>query len=171
MEQLNDLQKIIFNKYLNKENIFISGPGGSGKSYIIKYIYNHAEKNNKKIKVCALTGCAAILLKCKATTIHSFSGIGIANKSIEEITKNVIENKQKYKNWKNLELLIIDEVSMLSLKIFLVLDNICKKIFNNKMTPFGGLQIIFSGDFYQLPPVYNKNDDINSKLFCFEHQL
>ena len=102
-------QEIIFKKYLNGENIFITGPGGTGKSHLIKAIYYDSENKGKKIKVCALTGCAAILLKCKATTLHSFAGIGLANKSIEEVIRYVLDNKQKHKNWKGIDILIIDK--------------------------------------------------------------
>ena len=170
MESLSDEQKIIFNKYLNKENIFITGPGGTGKSYLIKIITKHAEENKKKIKVCALTGCAAILLKCKATTLHSFAGIGLANKPIDEVVRYVLDNKNKAKNWKNIDILIIDEVSMLSLKLLLILDSIAKKIYNNDK-PFGGIQVIFTGDFYQLPPVNTNDQDKEASMFCFEHKL
>ena len=119
-------QEIIFKKYLNGENIFITGPGGTGKSHLIKAIYYDSENKGKKIKVCALTGCAAILLKCKATTLHSFAGIGLANKSIEEVIRYVLDNKQKHKNWKGIDILIIDEVSMLSLKLLLIIDQIAR---------------------------------------------
>ena len=171
MEKLNDEQTRIFKKYLNGENIFVTGPGGSGKSFIIKQIYNHAEANNIKIKVCAMTGCAAILLKCKATTLHSFAGIGLANKSIDQVVRSVLDNKNKVKNWKLTEVLIIDEVSMLSLKLLLILDEIGRKIYNNYNKPFGGLQVIFTGDFYQLPPVCTNNDDKEGSMFCFQHEL
>ena len=80
MNTYSDEQQLCFEKYLNGENLFITGPGGSGKSFLIKNIVKHAERHNKNIKVCALTGCAAILLECKATTLHMFSGIGFANK-------------------------------------------------------------------------------------------
>ena len=71
MYNLNNQQQEIFNKYLQGENIFITGPGGTGKTQLIRYIYNDAINNDKKIQVCALTGCAATLLQCKANTIHS----------------------------------------------------------------------------------------------------
>ena len=90
MDSLSDEQKICFQKYLNNENIFITGPGGSGKSFLIKLIVSDAESKNKEIKVCALTGSAAVLLKCKATTLHMFSGIGIATKKNNEITRDVL---------------------------------------------------------------------------------
>lgn len=171
MSTYSDEQQLCFEKYLNGENLFITGPGGSGKSFLIKNIVKHAEANKKNIKVCALTGCAAILLECKATTLHMFSGIGFANKKNEEIIEELFTTKRyKLKNWRNLEILIIDEVSMMSLKILLLLDSIAKKFYKNA-TPFGGLQVIFTGDFYQLSPVCNSYLEKEESMFCFEHEL
>ena len=171
MSTYSDEQQLCFEKYLNGENLFITGPGGSGKSFLIKNIVKHAEANKKNIKVCALTGCAAILLECKATTLHMFSGIGFANKKNEEIIEELFTTKRyKLKNWRNLEILIIDEVSMMSLKILLLLDSIAKKFYKSA-TPFGGLQVIFTGDFYQLSPVCNSYLEKEESMFCFEHEL
>ena len=96
MESFSDEQNLCFEKYLNNENVFITGPAGTGKSYLIKTIVNDAEKKEKKIKVCAMTGCAAILLQCKATTLHRFAGIGLANKPIDDIISELF-TKKKYK--------------------------------------------------------------------------
>ena len=68
-------QQFAYNKYVSGQNIFITGPGGSGKSALIKLMNDHAFKKFKSIQVCALTGCAAVLLNCKAKTLHSWSGI------------------------------------------------------------------------------------------------
>jgi ATP-dependent DNA helicase PIF1 len=171
MSTFSNEQQLCFEKYLNGENLFITGPGGSGKSFLIKNIVKHAETNNKNIKVCALTGCAAILLECRATTLHMFSGIGFANKKNEEIIEELFTTKRyKLKNWRKLEILIIDEVSMMSLKILLLLDTIAKKFYRNN-SPFGGLQVIFTGDFYQLSPVSNIFLEKEDSMFCFEHEL
>ena len=171
MTTYSDEQQLCFEKYINGENLFITGPGGSGKSFLIKNIVKHAETNKKNIKVCALTGCAAILLECKATTLHMFSGIGFANKKNEDIIYELFTTKKyKLKNWRNLEILIIDEVSMMSLKILLLLDLISKKFYKNA-NPFGGLQVIFTGDFYQLSPVCNSLLEKEEAMFCFEHEL
>ena len=116
-EQLNPEQQRVFEKYLKGENVFVTGPGGTGKSFLIKTIVETAEKSEKNIQVCALTGCASILLDCNAITIHRFAGIGLANKSIETVIEDVIKRKYRLKKWFNLECLIIDEVSMMSLKI------------------------------------------------------
>ena len=166
-------QQICFDKYLKGENLFITGPGGSGKSFLIKNFVADAEEKKKVIKVCALTGCAAILLQCKATTLHMFSGIGLANKNNSQIVEELFTKKRhKLKNWRGLEILIIDEVSMMSLKILLLLDLIARK-FYKKNVPFGGLQVIFTGDFYQLSPVFSncKEQDKEESMYCFQHEL
>ena len=67
--ELSKEQQISFDKYIGKQNIFITGPGGTGKSALIKKIYQHAIFNGKKIQICALTGCAAVLLNSKAKNI------------------------------------------------------------------------------------------------------
>ena len=167
---LSSEQQQVFNKYINKENIFITGPGGTGKTHLIKEIVNHATKTDRKLQVCALTGCAAILLMCSASTLHAFAGIGLATGSIEQVVDKVLKNRYKRQNWKKIDLLIVDEVSMLSLKIFKILDMIGRKIKKKLNIPFGGIQLIFSGDFYQLPPVGDE-DDPQSVQFCFETSL
>lgn len=151
-------QRIIYDSYLNNENIFITGPGGTGKTYMIKKIYDHAINNGKNICVTALTGVAAILLNCNATTLHSWSGLGISNN--DNILNKIINSKYYRHNWENTDILIVDEISMMSYKMFNLLNKIGKKIRMNKK-PFGGIQIIFSGDFFQLPPV-------KEIKFCFE---
>ena len=129
-------------------------------------------ENDKKVKVCALTGCAAILLQCGATTLHAFSGIGLAIDNIDNIIHTLFTKKRhKLKNWYNLDILIVDEVSMMSLKILLLLDKIARLVFKKPDIVFGGLQVIFTGDFYQLSPVNNDDKDKEAGMFCFQHHL
>lgn len=162
-------QQLAFNSYKNGENIFITGAGGCGKSYIIKQIYKDAKKCNKKISVTAMTGCAAILLECGATTLHSWGNIGIGNEDYDKILKKIYMYKKK-DNWLNTDILIIDEISMMSQYIFEMIDYISKHIRKSK-EPFGGIQIICSGDFYQLPPVAINTQEQSKKNFCFESPL
>jgi ATP-dependent DNA helicase PIF1 len=164
--ELSKEQQIAFDKYVQGKNIFITGPGGSGKSALIKKIWTHALSRFKNIHVSALTGCAAVLLNCKATTLHSWAGIGLGNGSVESNIQKITKNRFKKKIWKETHILIVDEVSMLSLKLFDLLNQIGQSVRKNKK-PFGGIQIIFSGDFYQLPPVGDK-DDLDTSRFCFE---
>uniref|UniRef100_A0A6C0ER75 AAA+ ATPase domain-containing protein n=1 Tax=viral metagenome TaxID=1070528 RepID=A0A6C0ER75_9ZZZZ len=159
-------QQFAFDKYIRGHNIFITGPGGSGKSELIKRINQHAYHQGKNIYVTALTGCAAVLLNCKAKTLHSWSGIGLGNGSCEQLITKIKKNKFAKAIWKETDILIVDEVSMLSLKLFNILNEIGKAVRGN-FKPFGGIQLIFSGDFYQLPPVGNK-DEPDTMRFCFE---
>ena len=163
-------QQLAFDKYIAGENIFITGPGGTGKTHVIKDIVEHAKANDKAYRVCALTGCAAVLLMCGAITLHAFAGIGLATGTIDSVVDKVVKNRHKRPNWHKIDILIVDEVSMLSLKIFMLLDIIARKIKKKPNIPFGGIQIIFSGDFYQLPPVGDENDP-ESMQFCFETPL
>ncbi len=154
------------------QNMFLTGPGGTGKTALIKKIVELCKTTGKKIQVCALTGCAAVLLNCQAKTVHSWAGIGLANGPADLIVKRVITNKYKASAWKKIDVLVIDEVSMMSQKIFEILDSIGKKVRRSHLQPFGGLQIIFSGDFYQLPPVDDKqSEDVTASAFCFESPL
>jgi len=164
--ELSKEQQIAFNKYVEGYNIFITGPGGTGKSELIRSIYKHAISRFKDIYVTALTGCASILLNCKAKTLHSWAGIGLANRTTEQLITKIKKNKNLKTIWKETDILVIDEVSMLSLKLFNMLNDIGKAIRKNQR-PFGGIQLIFSGDFYQLPPVGDK-DDLDTQRFCFE---
>ncbi len=107
-----------------------------------------------------------LLQECKAKTIHSWGGIGLGNGTIEQIITKINKNKYAKSNWKKTNILIIDEVSMMSHKLFEILDGVGKKIRKNSK-PFGGIQLLFSGDFYQLPPVGNINE-IETIEFCFQ---
>lgn len=160
-------QNIALLKYKKGHNIFITGCGGSGKSELIRIIYNDVKlKKKKNITVCALTGCAAILLKCNARTLHSWCGIGLGNKPLEELAYNIGKNPKSRQRWCEIDILVIDEVSMMSVKLFNLINALAKIIRKNDK-PFGGIQVIFSGDFYQLPPVGDKNCK-ESKQYCFE---
>ena len=159
-------QQIAFTKYLEGKNVFITGPGGSGKSLLIQKIYEHAASKYKDIHVTALTGCAAVLLNCKAKTLHSWAGIGLGNLSVDQLIAKIKRSKYSKNSWRSTDILIVDEVSMLSLRLFGLL-NIIGQAVRNDPRPFGGIQVIFSGDFYQLPPVGSKEDE-DSGRFCFE---
>jgi len=163
---LSEEQQIAFQKYVQGENVFITGPGGTGKSVLVKAIYEHALDRGKNIQVTAMTGCAAILLECKAKTIHSWAGIGLGVGPSEAIIEKVKKNYMKKKKWLTTQILIVDEVSMLSLKLFDLL-NALGKLVRSRSGAFGSIQLIFCGDFYQLPPVGNR-DEPETMQFCFE---
>ena len=139
-------QQQAFELYRQGKNIFVTGPGGTGKTELIRRIYRHAVQLGKEIHCCALTGCAAVLLNCNAKTLHSWSGIGIGDAAADAILAKIRKNKHSLKLWKSTEVLVVDEVSMMSLKMFDTLDYIGKAI-RKSAKPFGGIQLVFSGDF------------------------
>ena len=164
----NNIFNIILQKYNNCENIAIMGPAGTGKTTIIKKIitdYHKTFGNNKNngLAVCGMTGCAAILLNCGATTLHSWAKVGLANNSWDKILHNIKRSPYKLKNWLNTKLLIIDEISMMSLELLRLLDFLGKNTRINKK-PIGGIQVIFTGDFLQLPPVFKRGNSVKNDI-------
>lgn len=165
---LSEDQNDAFERCLKGENVFITGPGGCGKSFLLHKIVDELGRN-KKVQVCAMTGCAAILLKCNACTLHSWSGIGLAKGDHNAIMTRIELDKYKRMKWRKTDVLILDEVSMLSYDIFELLNGLGQKI-RKSAKPFGGIQVIFTGDFLQLPPIPDKNNP-DSARFCFESPL
>jgi len=167
--ELSTEQQYAFEKFKQGENLFITGPGGTGKTRLIQTFVQYMVDRNINFQVCALTGCAALLLpNCKARTLHSWAGIGLANGPKPKIISSILRNRRKTANWKKVNVLIIDEVSMMSLKIFELVEQIPKSILHNNK-PFGGIQVVFTGDFFQLPPVGNI-DEPDTTQFCFESE-
>ena len=168
-EEYSDEQNEVFARYMEGKNVFITGPGGTGKTRIIQRIYKDAILRGKRIQVCAMTGCAAVLLECKAKTIHSWSGIGLGQGDNEIVVTKAMKKKGVSKRWRDMDILVIDEVSMMSKKIFEILNLLAKRSRRKLGLPFGGLQVILSGDFFQLPPVFRPAvDEPDSGMFCFE---
>ena len=175
MTELSQGQAYAFERFKQGENLFISGPGGSGKSHLVKYFVNELHTLGKIHQVTSTTGCSSILLSNNiriggrpiiVKTIHSWSGIRLAKGSKEDIIKLVQKNKRVVKEWKRIKTLFIDEVSMMSYKIFDVLETLARTLRKNDR-PFGGIQLVCLGDFFQLPPVGDYNDPASS-AFCFE---
>jgi len=162
-------QKQAYEKFILGENEFVTGPGGTGKTLLVDYLVDHSKRAGKKCQVCAMTGCAALLLKCKARTIHSWSGIKLAKGPKNKIIDSVLKNRRIVKEWRSTDILVLDEVSMLSEKIFEILEEIGRRTRGNTRA-FGGIQVVFLGDFFQLPPIETANDPGTEK-FCFQSPL
>lgn len=176
--KLSEEQRFAFEKFLRGENLFISGPGGSGKSYFIEHMVMSLFERGKIHQVTSTTGCSSLLLSnnihiggkpITVKTIHSWSGIRVAKGTKEEIVRAIQRNPRTVKEWKRCQCLVIDESSMMSKKIFDTLDHAGRIIRDRPLVPFGGIQLICLGDFYQLPPVGDRNEPATSQ-FCFESE-
>lgn len=157
-------------RYINQtnKNVFLTGKAGTGKTTFLKSIL---ERTHKKAVIVAPTGIAAI--NAGGVTIHSMfqlpfgsfipanvnGNVGVSNgRIIDQFTliKSIQMNDRKRKLLRELELLIIDEVSMLRVDLVDAIDTILRHVRYNRNQPFGGVQVLFIGDMLQLPPVINE---------------
>ena len=135
------------------KNVFLTGPAGSGKSYLLAEVCASAAAKGKTLALTALTGCAALLLGNQAKTLHSWAGVGIAVEPVHVLVSQLNSRFYLKNRWRKTDILVIDEVSMLTPDFFEKLDVIGRSL-RRKATPFGGIQLILCGDFFQLPPVH-----------------
>lgn len=137
---------------LSGESVLLTGPAGAGKTFVLNQFIRLAKADGKHVSVTATTGLAATHLG--GTTIHSWAGIGIS----DELTPGFVEHMAKGRQEiiEKTDVLIIDEISMLHDFRLDMVDTVCRVV-RKKDEPFGGIQIIMSGDFFQLPPI-NRGD-------------
>lgn len=164
MSDLNLEQQKAFNLALKGASFFLTGPGGVGKTYVIEKITEELNREEKVVAITALTGCAALLLGRKAKTLHSWAGIGLGKESTSVLVAKIKKFKNLAVRWKYTDTLIIDEVSMFTPDLLEKLNEIAQALRKN-CRPMGGIQCIFVGDFFQLPPV-NKGSE--ETIFVFE---
>ncbi len=143
-------------------NVFLNGEPGSGKTHVVGCFITHLRKHGIEPAITASTGIAATHLG--GTTIHSWSGIGIKKELSPWDIKLISSNKKVSARIKKTHTLIIDEVSMLDGKTLLAVDRVCKEI-RGSAAPFGGIQIVLVGDFFQLPPVVSRDNNAMTALF------
>jgi len=144
-------QKLCFDAAMTNQNVFISGPGGVGKSYVLRAITEEFKLRDVKFRVTASTGVAA--LNVEGVTIHSMLGTGIKH-NVKE-AQSLVGLKTFHRAMDRLqfiEAIIVDEISMLSGDYIQMMDFWLKQV-RASDEPFGGCQMIFCGDFLQLPPV------------------
>jgi len=153
---LTKKQEEALNSMKNGLNIFLTGPGGTGKSFLIKKFLE--DMNNDETFVTSTTGISSLLIN--GTTLHSYAGIGLGDKSEDFYVEKILKNQKLKKRWLTTKVLIIDEISMLEPDLLDKLELIARKV-RKIDKKFGGIQLILSGDFLQLPPVSCEN-------FCFE---
>jgi ATP-dependent DNA helicase PIF1 len=160
---LNEKQQRAYDCVRNGSSIFVSGEAGTGKTEVIKKIMKDLGRF-KNIAMTSTTGTSALLLG--GCTLHSYLGIGLGSGTDEWIASKIMSNRVIKERWLNLDILVIDEISMLSPELFDKLDRVGRIVrgseFNyNTAYPWGGIQLLLSGDFLQLPVV-------GSEKFTFE---
>ena len=133
------------------QNVFITGSAGTGKTYLLNQYIQYLKERQIYPTIVAPTGIAASHLK--GQTIHSFFALGIRDTVVDNGYVDFLLDKSYLKSrFSKLKVLIIDEVSMVSPEIFSSMDKVLRA-FKNNPEPFGGVQVVISGDFFQLPPV------------------
>jgi ATP-dependent DNA helicase PIF1 len=154
---LNEEQQSVLDEVNEGKNVFVTGPGGVGKSFLIREIKRQLESKGKKVAITSLTGMAALLIGPEARTIHSWAGVGTGSRSVSDMYQFIRKCQPKIREaWRTTNTLIIDEISMMSDELFEKLDELGRLLRWKPEVPFGGLQIICLGDFYQLPPINTK---------------
>ena len=148
--ELSEEQKYLFNLMENtKQNLFITGKAGTGKSYLLKYFKEHTTKN---VLYTAPTGIAAVNIG--AVTLHSAFGFD----NLKDGAKYYKLSREKIEILRNLEVLVIDEISMVRVDVLEQVNKILQ-FYNYNKKPFGGKQIIVFGDIFQLPPVVKTKEE------------
>lgn len=131
-------------------NVFLTGEPGAGKSHTVREYVKYLHAHGITVALTASTGIAATHIG--GMTIHSWSGLGIRKYITRRECKDLATNTQLAKRIRGASTLIIDEISMLEASMLDALDLVCREVRKTEM-PFGGLQVVFVGDFFQLPPV------------------
>ncbi|HTX86438.1 MAG TPA: PIF1 family DEAD/DEAH box helicase [Candidatus Nanoarchaeia archaeon] len=145
-------------------NVFLTGPAGSGKTFVLNKFAEYLKKEKIRAAVTASTGIAATHLG--GLTIHSWAGIGIKESLTRGDIEEIMWNEKVAERINAAKVLIIDEISMLPPNVLEMVNHVCQAV-RQSVQPFGGLQFVACGDFFQLPPV-TREDQI--KKFAFESE-
>ncbi len=147
--ELSDEQRAVLQRVLSGENVFFTGGAGTGKSVLLRAIVDALMDRGRRCAVTATTGVAAI--NVSGETYHRFMGIGLGEGPEREFVARMQIPQQKQKIL-DTDVLLIDEISMMRPEMFDKLDGALKKV-RGDWRPYGGIQLVLVGDFFQLPPV------------------
>ncbi|GJE87828.1 ATP-dependent DNA helicase PIF1 [Phanerochaete sordida] len=195
--RLSPEQQQVLNKVKAGESVFFTGSAGTGKSVLLREIIRFCRESGRQVAITASTGIAAVNIG--GSTVHSWAGIGLGKEEKEKLAGKILgqdklkraKDKQRREDqglpledeydyddsaeqtrvvqrWRNVHTLIIDEISMIDGKLFDKLEYVAR-ILRRNPKPFGGIQVILSGDFCQLPPVPDKgNNGAIPMTFAFD---
>lgn len=146
-------QSLALEIMLSGESVLLTGPAGAGKTYVLNQFIKLAKHEGKHVSVTATTGLAATHLG--GTTIHAWAGIGVQDYIPQGFAEHIAKGRREI--IEKTDVLIIDEISMLHDFRLDMVDEACRLVRKEPDVPFGGIQLIMSGDFFQLPPI-NRGD-------------
>ena len=144
-------------------NVFLTGQAGSGKTHTLNRYIAYLRAHKVGVAVTASTGIAATHMEGR--TIHSWAGIGIKDRMTDTDLRKLFNIERLNEQFRKTDVLVIDEVSMLHSYRLDLVEQVCR-IMKGSIAPFGGMQIVLSGDFFQLPPVTRGDDP--AKYFAFK---
>lgn len=177
MISLNQKQQIALDNVKLGKNVFITGSAGVGKSMLIKEIRKWCQEEGKEVMVTATTGVAAA--NVNGMTLHAWAGIGLGKSKKDKMTEHELEHELRkrayylrrketaYSRYMDTDVLIVDEISMIDYRYLSKVNSIAK-ILRKSSKPFGGIQLVFTGDFFQLGPIQR---DRKTTKFIFEDYI
>ncbi|XBW38834.1 hypothetical protein QEN19_004426 [Hanseniaspora menglaensis] len=165
-----DEQKKLIDLIVNKEkSVFFTGAAGTGKSVVLREVIRQLKTKYPRAQSVAVTASTGLAgLNIGGRTYQSYLGLGLGMEPVSDLVQRIKKSPKKTDVWLNCKVLIIDEVSMVDAKMITKISHI-GKYFKKNMEPFGGIQLVFVGDFYQLPPVsdqkiidFIQSEDLNN---------
>lgn len=162
--KLTEEQRKVYDAAMAGQSVFFTGSAGTGKSFLLRVLVEslRSKLGHDAVFITASTGIAAC--NVGGLTIHSFAGVGLAREDARKLADKVTTKSRAAERWRKAKVLFIDEVSMLDGELFDKLEYVARRVRNNGEV-FGGLQVLLSGDFFQLPPVGIERADVS---FCFQ---
>ncbi|KAG7359861.1 PIF1-like helicase [Nitzschia inconspicua] len=167
-EVLSDEQALALEYIKRGQNVFVTGVAGTGKSLVLKKALEYlSRKHFKPNRFVALAPTGSTAIALEGQTLHSFAGIGIP-KLVSDFAKSKT-NKNTAKHWKQLEVMVLDEVSMVSGEFFDHLSRVVSEI-RNDPRPFGGIQLVVCGDFLQLSPITPRKSEVEQMMIALQEK-
>jgi len=161
-QSLTKGQQACISTFFTEHNIFITGSAGVGKSFLISNLLGFLEQNNLTVAKTSSTGVSAFNIG--GQTLHSWMGVGLGEEDVYSLVEKIKKSKKALSRITAVKILLIDEISMIKGE-FLDKIDILLKYFKNSAEPFGGVKVVFVGDFLQLGAVFRPGDD---KTYVFE---